>query len=152
MVMQGKRVAVIRAWLGLGLLGFSSLALADAGADACSRSQAPQRCEAFRQGKLSCGDLPERDRRACLDVYTPALSCLRARDAKRCEALQAAQASCEGLEGAPRRQCLDERLPQADCGRVKDAGRCQRGEAATPCPTDGGRGGRACRRDGLISD
>ncbi|QEL57195.1 hypothetical protein [Chromobacterium paludis] len=100
--------------LSLGLLCGQAPAAAEGD---CSQAIAPQRCQLYRQGALSCQDLDSARRRDCLAYYTPPLNCQRQRDAKRCEALVAAQASCEGAVGQARRQCVNERLPGADCAR-----------------------------------
>ncbi|WP_434631735.1 hypothetical protein [Chromobacterium sp. CV08] len=124
----------MRVGVGLWLACLAGVASAQADDD-CGRAVAPQRCQIHRQGLLSCQDLAEPRRRACLAYYTPPLSCQRQRDARRCEALLAAQASCEGMLGAARRQCLDERLPPVDCAR-----------AQAPCPADDAACDRPRRR------
>lgn len=89
----------------------------------CHVTQAPARCELYRQGALSCLDLADGPRRACEQTYTPELLC-RGRYAGLCQALQQAQVKCGKWQGATRRACLRQVLPNI-CTRSARTPGCQ---------------------------
>ncbi|AXK38877.1 hypothetical protein [Crenobacter cavernae] len=109
----------------------------------CLDSAAPLRCEAYRQGALSCLDLSGGQRRACVEEFTPTLSC-RGRP-ERCRALPAAQKQCDTLQGAGRRQCVLASLPAAACKTHANPVQCQRrDEAERACIAESGSANRLC--------